>query len=149
MEPKQEFYETITLAPDGAYSANDAVGEVQELNTSHRIPTGTIVAVRVTDPGKTKAALTLHIFNQEPSDSMPGDNDAFDLSVADAQKRVLKIPVTVADYDTYTNVAQALVKLSGYFYFTEHKKLWVQAECAETPTYSDDLEIQFGIIEII
>jgi hypothetical protein len=145
---KAIVYETVTLTPNGAYSSGDAVGDVQELPTSEKTPSGAIFAIKVTDPAKQAAPLTIHVFNQEPS-STPADNAAFDLSAANAPYRIGSVDIAADDYDQFTSLYQAIKTISARIPFNvQSRKLWFQVQTTGTPTYAGSLSIQFIYLEL-
>lgn len=134
-----------------AYSANDVVGTKFELPYAARYPNGTgiIESVRVVDESEQGAELDIMIFSEDFTELT--DNEAEDLTDADAAKLVGVINISAASYEDVGGASVATktdvnlpYKCRGAWATDGGKSLYGQLITGGTPTYgaADDLKLE-------
>lgn len=135
---------TPTIGTD-AYTANDVVGGLLTFALpSITVAGGLINRVLLTDDDNEQAALTLYLFNAEPS--AIADDAAFAPTISDLQKLV-----AVVDLSTYVAVnsnAYSLVEDINNSFQGNKNALYGYLVCTGTPTYTaaTDLTVIVSVI---
>ncbi len=112
-----------------AYTAGDVVGTPVFLPVPKR---GRIETVLVIDEDKEEIASNLAIFDEAPT--VVADHDIFVVGVNDYSKQVGDIPITNADYSTYSASSFASANNLGHRFTTEAGSLVVYWVTRGTPT---------------
>ncbi len=137
----------VPVVTAGAYSANDAVGQLLSFSDAVRRPGGHAVvrSLTLTDLTVTANVLRLWLFDEQPATI--ADNAAFDVSDADLFKVVGVIAIPAASYLIATDNQVAMVLNVGLVYTLPGTTLYGQLMCTETPTYASvaDLTVTLGI----
>jgi hypothetical protein len=116
-----------------AYHANDVIGGLIELDNVPTASGGLLVqALALADMDNEGAQLTIHIYDQKPT--VIDDHDAFAPDYADLKKRVSKIDIAAADYETINSFK--VVYVDDVNDLAGNTKLWLYVVCVGTPTYA-------------
>jgi hypothetical protein len=127
---------TITA---GAYSANDVIGGLQEIDINASSG-GTIRRVNLIDDDSEAAAMVLYFFDQQPSTI--ADNAAFAPTVADLKKLIGTVTVGAGDYVTVNSNDYAVLNDINLDYAISDT-IWVYAVVTGTPTYTATTDLTF------
>jgi hypothetical protein len=143
------------VTASGAYTANDAVGDLQSIRLATFHGAGVLKDIKVIDTDNQKAPLTILIFRDQPS-GIAADNAAYVLSAADAKLLIAKVNIAAADYETIGARAVADVEVSKVFRGApdtpggteDRRNLWVSVLTTGTPTYTttSSLRIILGLL---
>jgi hypothetical protein len=145
---------TITTTAS-AYTSGDVVGGVLTLSDAMRKVDGTglLQSISVIDGANQKAALTILLFNANPSAGTYTDNGAcpsFVTNSADRAKLIRKINIAGSDYETIGSIAVAeITAISKHVSASGSKHLYAIIVTTGTPTYganSTDLVVRFGFL---
>jgi hypothetical protein len=137
--------ETTPTITAGAYSANDVIGGLQTINVKAGFG-GTIRRINVVDDDSEAAAMTLYVFDQQPSAF--ADNAAFAPTVADLKKLVDTVAIATGDYVTINSNDYVIKKDINIDYDTENtggtdSTFYVYAVVTGTPTYTATTDLTF------
>lgn len=138
---------TITA---GAYSANDAVGQLLELENAARIAGGggIITNVSLRDSAGQNAEVQFWFFSEAITDT--SDNDPFTLSDTDIDKRVGIIFSTDGEYAAVGTKSVLDIKDTLRFDLVAGgTSLYLKIVTRGTPTYTatDNLNVHVGILQ--
>src|SRR5690554_3788446 len=130
-----------------AYSANDVVGGLITLN----VPSGIVRRVKLTDDDNEGAAMTLYLFDAQPTTI--ANDAAFAPTISDDDKLVAILTLDTTGYFTLNS------NKVGWFkgdddrigldidYEAKQNKLFAYLVCTGTPTYTaaSDLKLHFTL----
>lgn len=140
-----------TAVTAAAYSAGNAVGGKRTLANAVRVSggTGILQSVTLLDRANQKAAMTLFIFDADPSAATLTDKTAFVFSTDDL-KVVAQVPINAGDYVT-TN-SKAFVTYGGLgipVKAASGTTLYAALVTSGTPTFAatTDVQLEVGILQ--
>lgn len=149
---------TVTLTPTistTAYTAKDGIGGKQTLANAVRISGGVSIlqSVMVIDKANQKAALTILLFDADPSGSTLTNDAEPNIAAADIGKIIRKIDIAAADYGTVdhagTDFAVAeITALSKVVKAASGTSLYALITTSGTPDYGadGDLILRFSFL---
>lgn len=117
----------------GAYGAADVLNGLITIPLGNPARTGKIHQLSITDDDNIKAASTLYLFNAVPTDF--ADNAAFAPVLADLKKRIGKIAIASADYETLNSNAVLNANDIEFEWLTPLRRLYMYMVVTATPTY--------------
>ena len=129
---------TISL-PATQYTSGDVVGGKLTVSGAITFPAGTAMlqSLLILDKSNQKAALTIIVFDADPSASTFTDNSAPVINAADVSKIIRKVNVAAADYETVGGIAIAdLAALSKIVEAASGTTLYIVITTTGTPTYA-------------
>lgn len=146
---------TTPTVQNAAYSSGNAIGGLQTIAFFRTVtqPSGILNNIRVASQGGSTAAMTLYIFNANPSASTCTDKVAFVLNSADVSKLIATTPpvLTPAVVGVGTTVTMASQQLPVSVKNTDSTatiNLYVCAVTAGyTPASTSDLVFKFAGIQ--
>ena len=112
------------------YTAGDVIGDPMVITGLPKH--GRIETVRIIDEDKEEISSNLAIFNELPADV--DDHDIFVVAQGDLTKQIDDIPITNADYSTYSSSSFASVGNLGKEFNAPEKQLIVYWVTRGTPT---------------
>jgi hypothetical protein len=116
-----------------AYHANDVIGGLLELDNVPTASGGLLVqSLSLADDDNEGAVLVVHIFDRKPTTI--ADHAAYAPSFADLKKRVSKIEIAAADYETINSLK--IVDVDDVNDLAGNTQLWLYVVCVGTPTYA-------------
>jgi hypothetical protein len=142
--------DTTAVSTSPAYSAGDAVGAKRTIANAVRTPgTGVLESVTILDRANQKAAMTLFIFDADPTAATITDNAAFVFSTDDV-KVIAQVNIAASDYVT-TN-SKALAQKTGLgvaLKASSGTSLYAALVTTGTPTYAatTDVQLEYGILQ--
>jgi hypothetical protein len=124
----------LTITPSvTTYTANDVIGGLLEFDNVPSAAGGLIIEnLSIADEDNEGAEVVLHIFDQAPT--AIADNAAFAPAFADLEKRVGKISIASADYETINSLK--VVEKLGIHMATGSTKIYGYLVCTATPGYA-------------
>lgn len=143
----------ITTSASPAYSIGDVVGGKITLTNAVRVSggSGVLQSLLVKDTTNQKAALTILIFNADPSNGTYTDNGAITLNATDATFIIRKINVAASDYETVGTTAIADISaINKTVKAASGTSLFALIVTTGTPTYganATSLYVNFGILQ--
>lgn len=132
----------LTVGTD-AYTANDVVGGLITIDVHSSGGSGQLRRINIIDDDDEKAALTVYLFDQQPSTI--ADDAAFAPTVADLKKMIGVVSVVAGDYTTLNSNAHAIKDGLGIDFAAPDGNLYAYVVCTGTPTYTaaGDLTLRF------
>jgi hypothetical protein len=147
------FTAVIKTAPTitaSVYSAGNSVGGKQTLSNAVRTAgTGILESLTLLDRANQKAAMTVYIFDADPTNATLADHGAFVFSTDDL-KVIAQISIAAGDYVTTNSKAIAVESgLSIALKTASGTTLYAVAVTSGTPTYAStsDLQFVYGILQ--
>ncbi len=141
MTGNQVILNTAIPTTSTPYTAGDCIGGLILELPGSRINSGRINDVKIVDTLNQKSAVTIFLFNDNPSLSTTTDNAPFVLHASDAPKVVGVIGIAAADYVT--------VDTKGFADVTTQVDVnWKNPVTEGTPTYgtnSTSLYVKLGL----
>jgi hypothetical protein len=141
--------DTTAVSTTPAYTAGDAVGAKRTIaNALTAVGTGVLESITVLDRANQSAALTIIIFDADPTNATITDNAAFVYSTDDL-KVLGQVSVSASDYVTTNSKAVATIKGIGLSLKSAGTSLFCAVVTTGTPTYvaTTDVQIIFGILQ--
>lgn len=142
--------DTTAVSTSPAYTAGDAVGAKRTIANAVRTPgTGILESVTILDRANQKAAMTLFIFDADPTAATITDNAAFVFSTDDL-KVIAQVSIAASDYVT-TN-SKALAQKTGLgiaLKAASGTTLYAALVTTGTPTYAatTDVQLEYGFLQ--
>jgi hypothetical protein len=141
--------DTTAVSSSPAYTAGDAVGGKRTLtNALLAANTGVLQSVNILDRANQKAAMTLYIFDADPTNATITDNAAFVFSTDDL-KVIAQVNISTTDY--VTNNSKAFASIGGLNISLKAggTTLYAALVTAGTPTFAatTDVQIEVGILQ--
>jgi hypothetical protein len=135
----------------GAYSAGNAVGAKRTLANAVRSSggTGILQSITILDRANQKAAMTLFIFDADPTNATITDKVAFVFGIDDL-KVIAQVSIASSDYVTTNTKALALISgLQIPLKAASGTTLYAVLVTTGTPTYAatDNVQVEFGIMQ--
>lgn len=141
--------DTTAVSTSPAYTAGDAVGGKRTLSSAlTSVGTGILESITILDRANQKAAMTLFIFDADPSAATITDNSAFVFSTDDL-KVIAQINIAAADYVTTNSKAIAQKTGLGMTLKSAGTTLYAALVTTGTPTFAatSDVQLEFGILQ--
>lgn len=125
----------IEITPSAIqYHANDVLGGLIELGPVLGADGGCVITnLELVDEDNEGAAIDVHIFDQQPATI--ADHAAFAPTYADLKKRVRRVQILAADYETVNSMKAAYTD-TLYNVAPDSTKLWVYLVVTGAPTYA-------------
>jgi hypothetical protein len=139
------FLKDTAAVTIGTYAPGNAVGAKRTLANALRSPlTGVLNSVTLVDRSNSKAAMTLFIFDADPSGATINDKAAFAFGVNDLNV-IAQIPIGAGDYVT-TN-SKAVAQLSGLGIVLKGAATTLYAALVTTgaPVFAATTDVQLGL----
>jgi hypothetical protein len=140
-----------TAVTAAAYSAGNAVGGKRTLANAVRVSggTGILQSLTLLDRANQKAAMTLYIFDADPTNATLTDHAAFVFSTDDL-KVIAQVTINAGDYVT-TN-SKAIVNYGGLgipLKAASGTTLYAALVTSGTPTFANttDVQLEVGILQ--
>jgi len=142
--------DATVVSTSPAYSAGDAVGAKRTLaNAVRSAGTGILQTVAILDRSNQKAAMTVFIFDADPTNATITDNAAFVFSTDDL-KVIAQVNIAASDYVTTNSKAYAIISgLSIPVRAASGTSLYCAVVTTGTPTFAatTDVQIEVGILQ--
>jgi hypothetical protein len=142
--------DATVVSTSPAYTAGDAVGGKRTLaNAVKTAGTGILQSIAILDRANQKAAMTVFIFDADPTNATITDNAAFVFSTDDL-KVIAQINISASDYVTTNSKAYAIISgLSIPVKAASGTSLYCAVVTTGTPTYAatTDVQIEAGILQ--
>ncbi len=141
--------DTTAVSTSPAYQAGDAVGGKRTLaNALTAVGTGILESVAILDRANQKAAMTLFIFDEDPTAATITDNSAFVFSTDDL-KVIAQISIAAGDYVTTNSKAVAQKTGLGTTLKASGTSLYAALVTTGTPTFAatTDVQLEVGILQ--
>jgi hypothetical protein len=142
--------DTTAVSTTPAYTAGDAVGAKRTIaNAVRTAGTGILQSVAILDRANQKAAMTLFIFDADPTNATITDNAAFVFSTDDL-KVIAQVSIGAGDYVTTNSKAYALISgLNIPLKAASGTSLFAALVTTGTPTYAatTDVQLEYGILQ--
>lgn len=142
--------DTTAVSTTPAYTAGDAVGGKRTLANAVRTPgTGILQSISILDRANQKAAMTLFIFDANPTAATITDNAAFVFSTDDLNV-IAQVSVAASDYVTTNSKAVAVISgLQIPLKAASGTSLYAALVTTGTPTFAatTDVQLEFGILQ--
>lgn len=139
-----------TAVTAAAYSAGNAVGGKRTLSNAVRTPgTGILQSVTILDRANQKAAMTVFIFDQNPTAATITDHAAFVFSTDDLNV-IAQVNFSAGDYTTTNSKAVACISgLNIPLKAASGTSLYAAVVTSGTPTFANttDFQVEFGIFQ--
>lgn len=138
-----------TAVSTSAYSAGDAVGAKRTFaNAFTTVGTGILESITILDRANQKAAMTLFIFDSDPSAATITDNAAFVFSTDDL-KVIAQISIATGDYVSTNSKAIAQKTGLGIALKGGSSSLYGALVTTGTPTFAatSDVQLEVGILQ--
>lgn len=117
-----------------AYTANDVVGGLIEIDVASAGGGGVVGQVELIDDANQKEPYILYLFREKPS--VIADDAAYAPAVGDLIKQCGKIVIAAGHYETVNSNAWAQVKDLNIWYTTTDGKLYGYLVAQDTPDYA-------------
>ncbi len=141
---------SASVVTAAAYSAGNAVGAKRTLSNAVRTPgTGILESIVLLDRANQKAAMTLFIFDADPTAATITDKTAFVFSTDDL-KVIAQVNIGAGDYVTTNGKAIAVVSgLNIALKAASGTTLYAALVTTGTPTFAatTDVQLSFGILQ--
>jgi hypothetical protein len=142
---------SVSVVTAAAYSAGNAVGAKRTLASAVRSSggTGILQSVTLLDRANQKAAMTLFIFDADPTAATITDKAAFVFSTDDL-KVIAQVNIGAGDYVTTNGKAIALISgLQIPLQAASGTSLYAALVTTGTPTFAatTDVQLEFGIMQ--
>jgi hypothetical protein len=135
------------LITAGAYSANDAVGNILTFTNASRAVGlgGTVVGVVLQDADKESAALELWLF--DVTFTQTADNGGFDVADAYLDNCIGVIPIAAVDYNTANDSGVATIRNVNLPYSTiAGTDIYGQLRCTGAPTFGNTRDLTVTLV---
>ncbi|GIL09282.1 MAG: hypothetical protein BroJett033_7930 [Chloroflexota bacterium] len=117
-----------------AYTANDVVGGLIEIDVASAGGGGVVGQVELVDDANQKEPYILYLFRGAPT--LIADDAAFAPTVADLKLLCGAVPITAGHYTTLNSNAWAQTKDLNIWYTTDSGKLYGYLVAQDTPDYA-------------
>lgn len=124
-----------------AYTANDVVGGLLQINIGSPGGAGVVGQVELTDAANQSEPFVLYLFREEPTGF--DDGEAFEPTIADLKKLAGRVTIGADDYVEINSLGWAQVKDVNLWYDAPEGQLYGYLVATETPDYeaTDDVEL--------
>ncbi len=141
--------DTSVVTAASAYSAGNAVGAKRTFaNALTAVGTGVLESITLLDRANQSAAMTVIIFDADPSAATITDKSAFVYSTDDL-KVLGQINISASDYTTLNSKAVATIRGIGLSLKSAGTSIYVALVTSGTPTFAatTDVQLILGILQ--